>query len=212
MKKILPLIVLMLPVLWAKAQVTTGLVELNKVQQNAVIGDFAFAPDIIETVLQDEMKVNGFGKGESYKGFRKFAGIVFKELSPNKLDFYYKVEAKSRKEKNSSMVYMVFGTSFDTIASETANPELFANAKKYLLGLSDKFAQQRTRVAIEEQNDVIEKAERKMKSLVGNGESLKTRLKETQDAIVKNQQDQDEQKKVLENERKTLENLKSQLK
>jgi len=196
----------------AFSQVTVGTTSLNKVERTAVVGDFGYAPDIVEAVLLDDLKTLGFGKGDSYKGFRKYANIQFYKLSPDKIDFYFLVDQKNKKEKENCTVSIVISKGGDNFINNSTNPEILEAAKSYLSGLDNKFSQQKVKVAFEEQTKVVEKADKEMNSLISKNKSLNTKLKDVQSDLEKNQKEQETQKALLEKEKLTLENLKKQLK
>lgn len=212
MKTLFTMFVLLGISAFAFSQVKDGTVALNKIDRPAVIGEYEYEASIVEAVILEDMKYQGFGKGDGFKGFQKYAGILFTNLSSEKIDFYFKVDPKSKKEKDKSIVYVVISKGYDNFVSSSSDPAIIEATKQYLSGLIDKFGQQKIKLAIEEQKEIVEKADKKLNSLVVTAESLKTKLKEIEDSIVKNAQEQETQKTVLAKEKELLENLKLQLK
>lgn len=211
MKTIFTLLVLLGISAIAFPQVKDGTVTMNKIDRPAVIGEFEYEASIVNAVILEDMKYQGFGKGDSFKGFQKYAGIQFAQLSSEKIDFYFKVDSKSKKEKDKSIAYVVISKGYDNFVTSSSDPAIIEAAKQYLSGLLDKFGQQKIKLAIEDQKVIVDKADKKLNSLVVNAETLKTKLKEVEDSIVKNTQDQETQKSVLEREKQLLESLKLQL-
>lgn len=212
MKTLFTTIILLAISVFAFSQVKDGTVALNKIERPAVIGEFEYDASIVEAVILEDMKYQGFGKGDGFKGFQKYAGILFASLSSEKIDFYFKVDPKSKKEKDKSIVYVVISKGYDNFVNSSSDPAIIEATKQYLTGLIDKFGQQKIKLAIEEQKEVVEKADKKLNTLIVTAESLKTKQKEIEESIAKNAQDQETQKTVLAKEKELLENLKLQLK
>jgi len=212
MKKVFTIIALLGFAVLVKAQVNEGTAVLNKMERPAIIGEFNFPSAVTESVLLEDMKYRGFGKGDESKGFHKYAGILFPYISTEKIDFYFKVNDKSNKEKNVSIVSVIVSKGYDNFVSGATDPAIMDSTKAYLSGLMFKFEQKKLEFDIEEQRDVVAKAEKKYQNLVGDGESLITRLKSIEESIAKNQQEQDAQKALLEKEKQLLDTLKSLLK
>jgi hypothetical protein len=192
----------------ASAKVSEGRATINKADQPAVIGDFDYNPNITEYVLMDDLKTLGFGKGSDSKGYRQYQGIVFNQLSSDKIDLFVKVD-KNRKDKNRSLVYMLVSKD-NNFVSSSDDSQIIQGATDYLNSLIPKFASRKHDLDVAEQEDVVKKAEKKYNSLVGKGESLLTKKRSIEDDIIQNKKDQDEQQKVSDKERDILRALQVQ--
>lgn len=194
-----------------KAQVTEGTAVFNRVEQPAVIAEFNYSTDVVEAVLMDDMKYRGFGKGSETKGFHRFEGILFPYLSGDKIDFYFKVSEKN-KEKGKSVVTVLVSKGSDMFVSRAYEPAIVDSTKAYLRGFTEAFSQKKLDFDIQEQRDIVAKAEKKYQNLVGDGETMVTKLKNLEADIEKNKQEQAKQKALLDKEKQLLETLKSQKK
>ncbi|HOW31518.1 MAG TPA: hypothetical protein PLP88_08125 [Bacteroidales bacterium] len=194
-----------------KAQVADGTAVFNRVEQPAVIAEFNYSPAVVEAVLMDDMKSRGFGKGSVTKGYHKFEGIMFPYLSSDKIDFYFKVSEKN-KEKGKSMVSALVSKGGEMFVSSAYDPAIMDSTKAYLMGFTEAFDQKKLDFDIEDQRQVLAKAEKKYENLVGDGESMVTKLKNLESDIEKNKQEQAKQKDLLDKEKQLLETLKSQKK
>jgi hypothetical protein len=211
MKKLFTIIAVIGLATALKAQIAEGTAVLNRVEQPAVVAEFNYSPEVVEAVLMDDMKYRGFGKGSETKGFHKFEGILFPYLSGDKIDYYFKVSEKN-KEKGKSIVSVIISKGGGTFVSSAYDPAIMDSTKAYLNGFSEAFEQKKLDFDIDSQRDIIAKEEKKYQKLVGDGETMVTKLKNLEADIEKNNQEQAKQKAVLDKEKQLLETLKSQKK
>jgi hypothetical protein len=193
------------------AQISEGQTTMNKINRPTISGEFNFSPEIVESVILEDLKYNGFPKASESKGFKFFAGIVFGKISSEKIDLYIKVDGV-KKEKDKSVVTMVITKGPESYVSSGSDPETFKTASAYLLDLKPKFEARQLEINITVQEAVIKKAEKSYNSLIGTGESLQGKKADIEASIAKNKKEQEEQAALLEKERKLLEMLKSQRK
>lgn len=212
MKKIFFFLLALGTSLWALAQEQESRATINKIERPAISGEYLFSANVVEAAVLNDMKARGFGKGDSYKGFQRYTDIVFTLLSPEKIDFYFKVTGKSKKESEISTLTVAVSKGPENFISSTEDAALIDALKQYMAGLNNKFVIQKLQFEIDDQTKVVEKAEKKLNNLKDEGDSLKKRLKDTQDAIARNLAEQDAQKAQAEAERKALDALKAKLK
>lgn len=193
------------------SQITEGQVTMNKINRPSIVGEFNFSQEIVESVILEDLKYNGFPKASDSKGFKFFAGIVFEKISSEKIDLYIKVDG-IKKEKDKSTVTMVITKGPESFVSSSGDPETFKTASAYLLELKPKFEARQLEINITVQEAVIKKAEKTYNSLIGTGESLQSKKADIEASIAKNKKEQEDQSALLEKERKLLETLKSQRK
>ncbi len=211
MKTLITITILLILAGKSEAQVSEGTAVFNKAEQPAVTGEFNFPAAVTEQVLLDDLKYRGYGKGYTVKGFHRYEGIIFPDISPEKIDFYFKVNEKG-KEKDKSIVTVLVSKGGGTFVSRSGDPAIVDSAKAYLMSLIPAFGKMKLQLDIEEQSEAVARAEKKYKNLVGEGETLVTRLKDLEAGIEKNKQEQEAQKTRLEKEKQLLETLKSRLK
>ncbi len=193
------------------AQITEGQFTLNKINRPSLVGEFNFSPEIVESVILEDLKYNGFPKAADSKGFKFYTAIVFEKITTDKIDLYIKVD-DVKKEKDKSIVTMIITKGPESFVSSSGDPETFKSASAYLLGLIPKFESRQLEINITEQEAIIKKAEKTYNSLIGTGESLQGKKADIEASIAKNKKEQEDQSSVLEKERKLLETLKSQRK
>lgn len=189
------------------AQSSTGSVDYNKVSQTAVINEMPFAPEITEDAIVGKMKSLGYSS-KSSKGFMMFKGVKLAELGPDTYDLYYKVEKKSKKEKDKSIVSLLLSKGYDNFASETTDPTLFANAKTFMNGLVNVTAAADLERQIEEQESLVKKADKKYNGSVDDGESLEKKKRQIEQDIQDNIKEQAAKKAEAASQLQILETLK----
>ena len=197
---------------FASAQSVESTTEYNKTQQPAVICEFPYPPALVETVLTDDLKQKGFGKGKSSKSFQVFQAINFTEISADKIDFYVRVEKKSRKEKDISTITVLVSKGYDNFISGAADASIMQNTMAYINGLKTKLEKSSLEIQIADQEDVLRKEEKKMSNLVDDLASLEKKKKNLEEDIEDNKKDQEKQKSEVEKQKQILESIKAQRK
>lgn len=195
-----------------RAQSVEGTAEYNKAQQPAVICEFPYPPALVETVLGDDLKQKGFGKGKSSKGYQLYQAINFNEISSEKIDLYVQVEKKSRKEKEISTITVLVSKGYDNFIGKSADAAIVQNLINYVNGLKPKLEKSSLEIQIAEQEDLVRKEEKKFNTLVDDGESLVKKKKKLEDDIEDNKKEQEKQRTELEKQRVILETIKAQRK
>jgi hypothetical protein len=211
MKTTIILLALILTGYVLTAQVSVGTVAYNKVERTSVVGQFDYSPEVVKASIIEDLKYNGFVKSSDSKGFKMYPGIIFTQISPDPIDLYIKVD-DVKKEKDKSMVYLMISKGGENFINNTTDPEIITACSNYLQSLKPKFEARQLEINITEQEALIKKAEKTYNSLIGTGESLQDKKKDIEENIAKNLKEQENQKALLEKEKKLLETLKSQRK
>jgi len=95
------------------AQAYEGTVEYNKKKQDAFMIDYSYQPDAVENAIVQKLEKLGYKPKEEKgflnkdKGFKIFKGAYITEVNDQRLDYIIKVEPKSRKNQDESVVYMI---------------------------------------------------------------------------------------------------------
>lgn len=96
--------------------------------RNAVTIDISQPENITQDALQQRLQRSGL-KSKVRKGVMSFKGVVFSEISPDKLDIYTKVE---KGPNNGSVVYMAVSRGYNNFTNSTADSALTNNVKSFL--------------------------------------------------------------------------------
>lgn len=168
------------------------IVEVAKVQQPAFQAEYKYSCKFMTATLKEELEKAGLEKRKKYKGFRKYEGVNFPALSPNKVDIYTKVKGK----KNNATVWLLVSTGYDNFISAQKDAAVAANTITFLNKLNDDAAARQAAIDLEAQKAALKKAEEKQKEAAAQQ--------------AKAAKAQDEARKKAEAERLRLENLKGQ--
>lgn len=216
MRKIrLSFLVVLVPAL-AFSQTYQGKLDYDKKKQEAVVIDYAYSQEAVENAIIQ--KIEGMGnqakeeKGlfNRDKGMIVFKNAIVKEISDKSQDYVIKIERKSRKEKDETTVYMVVLK--DGQNSISAEPSVLNNAKSFLSDLHPNIESANLDLQIKAQEDAVVKAEKKYKDLQDDQQSMEKKIKDLQDNLKQNAKSQEDQQKLIENQKLILEELKGKRK
>lgn len=189
------------------AQVRDNEVEFNKVKRSVKTMEINQEPDIVEQAVKNKMAKAGYKPTET-KGWLIFKGVDDREISDEVCDLHVKVERKSRKESEISLVHF-----FISKPNDHTTPAVLAGGMLLPEGFHGQITthadSRKLEKDIEDQEGVTKKAQKKYDDLVKDQASLEKKIKNLQNDLEENKQKQQEQTQELENQRKVLEQLKS---
>ena len=90
----------------SRAQSYEGTVDYQKKDEKALIIEFPYPASVVEDAIVDKLEKMGFKKKES-KGFLVYKNIVLSDISSEPADYMIRIDKKSRKEKDASIVYLM---------------------------------------------------------------------------------------------------------
>jgi uncharacterized protein YneF (UPF0154 family) len=170
-------------------QVGEAVVEFNKAKRTVKSMEISDAPDIVEQAIKNKMLKSGYKPKES-KGWMVFKDVHDPEISGERSDLYIKVERKSRKEKEASLVYF-----FASKPGDQATPVPFESNMLSGDGFYSSVASYTTTARLEkdirDQEEIIKKAQKKYDELIKEQSSLERKIKSLEEELQNN-------KKVLE--------------
>ena len=208
MRKVFLLAALFFIHLISYAQSYEGTVDYQKSKQTTAILELPYPPSVVEDAIKDKMKRMGYAGKES-KGFITFKGV--RDSSGKEMDYVVRVERKSRKEKDESVVYL-FGQGANIDMIKTGGGSDIDFLKTQLNKMTPDIEAFNLEVQIADQENTVKKAEKKFDNLQDDQKSLEKKLKRLQDDISDNKKDQEKQKTEIENQKKVLDTLKSKRK
>ena len=192
------------------AQSYEGTVDYQKKSETAIIIEFPYPPSVVEDAIIDKMEKLGFKKKES-KGFLVYKSAILTDISAEPADYMIKVERKSRKDKDESIVYLLVNRNDENIIARR-DALMNSNAKTFLNRLTPDIDAYNLEVQIKEQENIVSKAEKKFKDLQDDEDSMEKKIKKLQDDLKDNAKDQDNQQKEIEKQRQILDALKGKRK
>jgi hypothetical protein len=194
----------------AASQSYEGTVGYQKKDEKAIVIEFPYPASVVEDAIVDKMEKLGFKKKES-KGFLVYKNAVLPDISSEPADYMIRVERKSRKDKDESIVYLLVSRNDENIIARS-DALINSNAKTFLNRLSPDVDAFNLEVEIKDQESAVSKAERKLKDLRDDQESMEKKIKKLQDDLKDNAKDQQDQQKEIEKQKQVLESMKAKRK
>ena len=217
MRKPLLLLVLIAASFILNAQAYEDKIEYNKEKQACIVMEYDYPPLAVENAVVSKMNKLGYkGKEEKGmfnkdKGFRVYKDAMIGDISPGRYNYVVNVDRKSKKESDAAVLYLIIMKD-DGNALSRLNTEELGKAKAFLYNLLPDIEAENLELQITAQEDVVSKAEKKLKSLQNDKDDMEKRIKKLQDDIKQNEKDQEKQTSEIDNQRKALESLKEKRK
>jgi len=203
MKQIIVTLLAVFSSLVVLSQSYEGTIEYQKKDQKAMVIDFPYSPSVVEDAIVMKMEKMGYKKKES-KGFLVYKNAVISDISSEPADYMIKVERKSRKEKDESVVYIVMNRADENLIARS-DALINSNVKTFLNGMAPHVEAYNLEVEIKKQEEAVAKAEKKLKNLVDDKETMEKKIKKLQDDLKENAKDQEAQAKEIEAQKQALE-------
>ena len=214
MKKYLPLFICMLSMLWTQGQeIAEGKVDHHRKDQPALIIELPYPPDVVEDAIKDYLNKKG-SKSNTSRGYQLFKDTKLSELDLEGADLYFKVERRSRKEKDASIVYFYVTKPNENFKVTAASVEMYNTgaARSFLQGMLPSVEAHNLEVEIVAQEGAVKKAEKKFDRLTEDGEDMQKRLKQLQEDIENNKKELEKQKQEIAKQKNILDAMKSKRK
>lgn len=202
-KKVLLSVVIMLLALVSFAQSYEGTIQYNKKKHTAIVCDYSYPAQAVENAFVKRMEQLGYKAKEEKgilnrdKGFLVFKNAYVTDISKDKMDYIIKVERKSRKESDESVIYMIMLKN-DTNAIPSMEAYEIGKAKSYLNEMLPDIEAAHLELQIAAQEELVAKTEKKLKELREDKVVLEKKLAENASAQEETIKDIDAQKKRLE--------------
>jgi hypothetical protein len=200
------------------SQAYEGKIEYDKKKQDAFMIDYPYPPESVENALVKKMEQLGYkGKEEKGifnkdKGFRVYRNAYVTDISSGSMDYAFKVESKGKKDKEQSVVYLIILGKDGANARSIFESREVEKAKSFLNNLQPMMEDAYLDYQIKSQEDVVVKAEKKLKDLKDDQDSMEKKIKKLQDDLKDNAHNQDNQQKEVENQKQVLETMKGKRK
>lgn len=219
-KSCLVIVMLFAGLLTAYSQANFTTITINKKIQPGLVLELPNNTDVAEGTILQKLKETGytpetkgklFWKKNKLDGFYVFNGIALAALNNQKLDMYFKVEPKSKTQKDQSIIYLLVSKGYDNFISPEADTATFAAATAFLNGFVAGTASYRLNLDIEEQEKVVKAAEKKLSNLEDDDKDLVKKIEGLQADLRNKKDDQVMQQKEIANQKLKLEELKAKV-
>jgi hypothetical protein len=217
MRKITLALILLSASICINAQAYEDKIEYNKQKQACIVIDYDFPAQAVENAVISKMGQLGYkGKEEKGvfnkdKGFRVYKGAMIADISPSRYDYVINIDRKSKKESDASVLYLII-LKDDANALTMLNTIELNGAKTFLQDLYPQIEEANLELQITAQEDVVVKAEKKLKGLQTDKDDMERKIKKLQDDIQTNEKNQESQTSEIENQRKALDALRGKRK
>jgi hypothetical protein len=194
------------------AQASEDKVEYNKKKETAIVMEYNYPPEVVEGAFTQKMSKMGFkgreekGMFNNDKGFHKYKGARINEITNTPMDYVVKIERKSRKDKDETVLYLIMnkdGTNMLDVLDESIKN----NAKTFLKDMLADIEAYDLEVKIKDQEETLAKAEKKMKNLENDLDDMEKKKKKLEEDIEQNKKDREKQKGEIEDQKRALDNL-----
>ena len=189
-------------------------VEYNGQKYPCYITEYNLPPEETQNVIQQKLKSQGYNADKS-KGFLVYRNVRLKDLNSDEAqDFFFKIERKSRKEKDKSLVTMIAAKSGLILdgkvkgAATMANVGSAANSISFIKSFQSAMNLQQYNLEVAAQENEVAGAEKKLKSLLDEQEKLEKKIKDYQDDLEQNKKDQAKQDKEITKQKALLDQKK----
>ncbi len=210
-------IVLAISIMSARAQSSYTTIQYNDKMQPALVLELPNNTEDAEGTILQKLKQTGynpetqghlFWKKNKLDGFYVFNNVSLLSLSDLKLDIYFKVVQKNKREKNSSTLYLLVSKGNENFASPDNDTMLWNSSVIFL----NSFVEKTTAYSLEQdiatqENNVKEQQDKYIK-LQNDEKDLADKIRKYQEDLVNNQTAQKSQQQQIENQKKILEALK----
>jgi hypothetical protein len=177
--------------------------------------EIPFPTDKVEDAMRSRLKKMNVKVKES-NDFWEAKNVVFPRIRKDAVDAYMKIERKSKKEKDISIVSLILtepggppGAPESTIAAARGEKDAMdvVGAFGLLTKLNGFTDMNSAALDISLQEEKVKKAEKKNKDLIEDGKDLQKKLEKTQDDINDNKKAQEKQQAELDKQKELLTNL-----
>ena len=184
-------------------QAQAGYVENKKVQLSAAVLEIPYEEEIVADALE-----NHFGKkiktSSDVKGFSTYRNTSGIQNAATTGELYFKVERKSRKEKNTTVISLLVGKPDPTSTEDQKVYLDMEQAQAILNSLVPVINAHALEVQIKDQHDVVKKSESRHASLIKEGEDLVKKKAEIERKIIENAKKIEAQQADIENQKQKL--------
>ncbi|RYY62259.1 MAG: hypothetical protein EOO05_03480 [Chitinophagaceae bacterium] len=202
----------------ATAQSTVSPIEIDKKMQQGLRLDLPNNTDMAEGTLLQKLKETGytpettgtmFWKKKKQDGFYVFNGVQLPDLNNQKLDLYFKIDRKTKKDKDSSTMSMLVSKGYDNFVTPESDSATFSAASRFLDGFLANTASYSLQQDIMNQEKLVASAEKKMQKLQDDDESLRKKIDQLNKDLVENRTAIELQAAEVAKQRASLETLKT---
>jgi hypothetical protein len=192
-------------------------IQYKKNMQPALSLELPNSSEDVEATILKKLKQEGykpateghlFWKDNKTDGFYVFNNMHLASLGTEKLDMYFKVGQKNKEEKGNSRLYLLVSTGNENFTSPEKDSILWNNTKVFLDGFIDNTKAYSLEQDIMKQVNIIAASQKKLSALQKDEKTLSDKIQKNQEDLLNNKSSQAAQELEIEDQKKSLENLK----
>jgi hypothetical protein len=193
---------------FAQSNAMEGKVTHSKSSKVAAVIEFPYSVEEVQQAIKNMMAEKG-QKPDKSKEFLVFRNATLQSHANELHDLHFKVEKKGRKDKNASLVYLVVGRPSENIALRTeSDRHKLEEGKELLNSILPYVEKHHLNVQINTQSTSLDKMKKSLKGLESGQLDNEKKLKQLQDKIAKNKQDQEKLRAEITREEEVLNAMK----
>lgn len=179
-------------------------VDYQKGDKVAAIIELPYTARVVEDAIQEWMEKKG-GKSDRVKSFDVYRNTRLDKDEPEIVDVYYKVDRKVVKDKENAVVYLLIGRPGENVGLRTEDDHFkIVESKELLNKMAPYIDAYNLEVQVKLQEEVVKKSEKRLLNLKDDQYDLEKKLKNLQDKISQNKNDQQLQTDDLNRQREAL--------
>lgn len=182
----------------AQSQAREDRIELIDAQRLVLSIELSYPSKTVSDALDQKLKDERI-KTKSSKGFIISEGAKFLDVTPDMMDYYFKVETKEKDKEKSILYFGISKGNTNFITGET-DPKIWESGKTFLNRFVTYVYQYKLGLDISAQEKVIKDAEKALEKSVKEGEDLAKKAEE-------NKKDQESKKADVEKQKALLNDL-----
>jgi len=217
MRRRLPLFLLLLCsfftlTVFAQPQATESKVKHTKGNKVAAVIEIPYSEEVVEASVKDYMALKGV-KGDKAKGFTVFRNVKLEKGDNDLHDLHFKIESKSRKESNISLVYLLVGRPGENVGVRTSDDRhKIAEAKDFLNTMLPAVDSYDLEVKIKDQEDFVKKNDKKLAGFLSEQQDLEKKIADLQKKLEENKINQQKQTEESDKQKTVLDAMKARRK
>jgi DNA repair exonuclease SbcCD ATPase subunit len=181
-----------------RSQAYESRIEYQKTQQSAAVISLPCSQDVAAEGLKEYMAKKG-AKGAGFKDFTVYRSFMLDSNDKDLSDLYFKIDRKSSKEKEVTLITLVPARKGEEIQTRSATDQAqMDEAKAFLNQLAPYIESHHVNVEISEQQQILTKAQKKMSDLMDDSTDLEKKIRKLQADLNENKNDQTKQTKEVE--------------
>ncbi len=185
------------------AQAYEGNIQFDKKKQDAIVIEYAYPPEAVENAFIQKMEKLGYKAKEEKgflnkdKGFLVFKNAYVNDISDKKMDYIVKVERRSRKESDESVLYIIMQNDGVNAMQKLESYDV-GRAKTFLNNMLPEIEAANLELQIKSQQETVSKAEKKLRDLKDEQSSLERKLQDNIKAQEDTEKDIEAQRNKLD--------------